>query len=127
MTKFFLTYGAENIELETKNASAKCHRMHFIFTSVLELEYWDIFVELFLQLDLICNQLFIPKKVITSDFLQKVLEYLRKIVYAATYLYNITSDTQIPWTNKLIDNKGGPVQKSYHHTIDWRNNDNINI
>jgi len=101
MRNKILTYGAENIELETKNASAKCHRMHIIFTSVLELEYWDIFIELILQLDLLCNQLFIPKKVITSDFLQKALEYLMKIVYAATYLYNITRDTQIPWIKQI--------------------------
>ena len=67
----------------------------------MELEYWDIFIELILLLDFICNQLSIPKKVITSDFLQKVLEYLMKIVYAATYLYNITSDTQIPWTKQI--------------------------
>jgi len=42
-----------------------------------------------------------PTKVITSDFLQKVLENLIKIVYEATYLYLITSDTQLQWTKQI--------------------------
>jgi len=34
MRNKILTYGAENIELETQNASAKCHHLQIIFTSL---------------------------------------------------------------------------------------------
>jgi len=34
MRNKILTYRAENIEVESKNESAKCHRMQIIFTSL---------------------------------------------------------------------------------------------